>query len=538
MFLLNELNEEFLNVDIVKTPLNSSLQENLAFVSSINSPLLSECLGLTMTTVTCSKCNYSSSIYEPFSILSLSITEDILQANSDSEKKIIELLYFNTNNFTELEAITLPIDDPLMKVGEVCDLLLDIKRLSGVIRLFFINSTSSEAISSQTPMTNVLNVLSVNSSSTSTKKFKVCAIYSPQYTDQPTIIIPTRYILSHTPKAFSSKTLGQSTSSQVRLWPEELPMVFRVEEFFDCLTSVMDQIRTVIDNSEDVRLQKSQGEFTDFTVKVGLFIRKETNDICIICKGFECYRCFNSLEKIQGYLDRLKEALVSQDSTNDYSRQRVQISENDFEEEALFPRITFKIEGVKHIELFKTTSVTTKEKKSKALPDQTIDNLLAQFTMPETLKDDDMVQCSKCNEKTCDKKYTSIVHLPTVLILHIKRFKASSYSHFAKNTRLVKFGETLDMKKYYKKPSQAPATQSEDELEDQLLSKSNTKFKSSLTYKLTGVVNHRGSLTAGHYYSFVYDNANWVEFNDEIVTTVDSIGVVTNKAYILFYQKA
>jgi ubiquitin C-terminal hydrolase len=55
-----------------------------------------------------------------------------------------------------------------------------------------------------------------------------------------------------------------------------------------------------------------------------------------------------------------------------------------------------------------------------------------------------------------------------------------------------------------------------------------------LSYNLTGIVNHMGNLSDGHYNSFVNINGNWYFMDDNIVLRRDSI--YNNQSYILFYQ--
>ena len=59
-------------------------------------------------------------------------------------------------------------------------------------------------------------------------------------------------------------------------------------------------------------------------------------------------------------------------------------------------------------------------------------------------------------------------------------------------------------------------------------------------YDCIGVVNHAGSLGAGHYTAFCknpYDG-KWRHFNDSLVTVIeDKNRIVTNKAYLLFYMR-
>ena len=58
-------------------------------------------------------------------------------------------------------------------------------------------------------------------------------------------------------------------------------------------------------------------------------------------------------------------------------------------------------------------------------------------------------------------------------------------------------------------------------------------------YDCIGVVNHAGSLGAGHYTAYCknpYDG-KWRHFNDSLVTEVDKRDIVTTKAYLLFYMR-
>jgi len=59
-------------------------------------------------------------------------------------------------------------------------------------------------------------------------------------------------------------------------------------------------------------------------------------------------------------------------------------------------------------------------------------------------------------------------------------------------------------------------------------------------YDLYGVVCHEGTPDFGHYYSYCYNplKGNWFFYNDGNVHQVSNKDqVITNSAYILFYQK-
>ena len=88
-----------------------------------------------------------------------------------------------------------------------------------------------------------------------------------------------------------------------------------------------------------------------------------------------------------------------------------------------------------------------------------------------------------------------ISHPPNNLILSIQRFDANLNT---KNNCLIKFEELLDMSNYIDK---------------------DCSIDEESFYLLYGIVNHIGSLSQGHYYSFIklFDKNIWYEYNDDKV---------------------
>ena len=121
------------------------------------------------------------------------------------------------------------------------------------------------------------------------------------------------------------------------------------------------------------------------------------------------------------------------------------------------------------------------------------------------------------NEATNEKQsvYKKIIYwsLPEILIIDIKRFNNKNN----KNQMLITFPlENLDLSKYvigYK--------------------------RESYIYDLYGICNHSGSVSGGHYTSFVKNaNGKWYHFNDTSVVEVSNLGyLISPKAYCLFYRK-
>ena len=63
----------------------------------------------------------------------------------------------------------------------------------------------------------------------------------------------------------------------------------------------------------------------------------------------------------------------------------------------------------------------------------------------------------------------------------------------------------------------------------------------SLSYELIAIVNHEGSLSAGHYWAYVKDESGrWYNCNDRAVTLLLDVKKRLNNifSYILFYKKS
>lgn len=203
------------------------------------------------------------------------------------------------------------------------------------------------------------------------------------------------------------------------------------------------------------------------------------------------------------------------------------------------------------------------------------------FVSPEKLDGNDQVYCSSCKSHQDGTKCVNMFRNPPVLVVHLKRFKFNQYVR-GKISRLVTFPvENADLRFAMPPPprkqvpvdltywrflggkmqsgcdasagrvtqgfelagsvgdsvsagesreanaGEAAATKTGDELPPPL-------------YDCIGVVNHAGSLGAGHYTAFCknpYDG-KWRHFNDSLVTVIeDKNRIVTNKAYLLFYMR-
>lgn len=150
----------------------------------------------------------------------------------------------------------------------------------------------------------------------------------------------------------------------------------------------------------------------------------------------------------------------------------------------------------------------------------TLQECLKEFGSTETLTDDNMYKCEKCNKLTNATKKTHIWDLPELLIIQLKRF-SNNGMRYIKNNRHVNFPiSNLTFTDNYH----------EYNIKD---------YK----YDLYGVVYHMGSLNRGHYISYTMNplDNKWYKYNDSIVQPIpfESIEseIMNGGSYILFYKK-
>ncbi|XP_012681631.1 ubiquitin carboxyl-terminal hydrolase 11 [Clupea harengus] len=142
------------------------------------------------------------------------------------------------------------------------------------------------------------------------------------------------------------------------------------------------------------------------------------------------------------------------------------------------------------------------------------------FTTVETLEEENPWYCPVCKKHQLATKKLDLWSLPEVLIIHLKRFSYTKYSREKLDT-IVDFPlRELDFSGY-------------------LLRKTGANGEPPIRYDLMAVSNHYGGLRDGHYTSYARnkDNGQWYYFDDSKVTYAREDQIVTNAAYVLFYQR-
>ncbi|KFB36226.1 AGAP002900-PA-like protein [Anopheles sinensis] len=133
--------------------------------------------------------------------------------------------------------------------------------------------------------------------------------------------------------------------------------------------------------------------------------------------------------------------------------------------------------------------------------------------------------CPKCKSNQDAIKKLDISRLPSILVVHFKRFYAdpdAMSTVYRKKQTLVKFPlNELNMTHY--------------------LARTEVMRNQRLTthrYHLYGVSNHYGSMESGHYTAFCLNSVHqkWFKFDDYNVSSIDASDVQASAAYILFYS--
>ncbi|XP_068228598.1 ubiquitin carboxyl-terminal hydrolase 20-like isoform X1 [Palaemon carinicauda] len=151
-------------------------------------------------------------------------------------------------------------------------------------------------------------------------------------------------------------------------------------------------------------------------------------------------------------------------------------------------------------------------------PAVSLHHCLAAFFSADELKGDNMYSCEKCCKLRNGVKYSKVIQLPEVLIIHLKRFR-HEYMFSSKISQYVSFPlHGLDLMPFLHKDCSSEVN----------------------IYDLYAVICHHGTAGGGHYTAYCqnWSNGRWYEFDDQYVTEVSPETVAKCEAYVLFYKKS
>ncbi|KAJ1372593.1 Ubiquitin carboxyl-terminal hydrolase 33 [Parelaphostrongylus tenuis] len=127
-----------------------------------------------------------------------------------------------------------------------------------------------------------------------------------------------------------------------------------------------------------------------------------------------------------------------------------------------------------------------------------------------------MYSCDRCKKLRNGVKICRISRFPEMLCVQIKRFRHDSYCTSKISTQVSFPLVDLDLSNFSVTSERVPL------------------------YDLCGLITHQGSgADSGHYLAYCRNeiDGNWYEYDDNMLTKLDSAHVLTKEAYVLFYQK-
>ncbi|GIY43596.1 ubiquitin carboxyl-terminal hydrolase 22 [Caerostris darwini] len=129
------------------------------------------------------------------------------------------------------------------------------------------------------------------------------------------------------------------------------------------------------------------------------------------------------------------------------------------------------------------------------------------------------VACPNCDKKGTTSLFEKIYRLPTTICFHIPRLYWTGRKA-KKDTSHLYFPEIIDLSPYVHETV-----------------RQNEADSGSYLYVLYGVVQHAGSESEGHYWSYVKHRYRWFQCEDERIKEVSVKKVLSCEASVLFYYK-
>ncbi|BFZ59662.1 ubiquitin-specific protease doa4 [Saitoella coloradoensis] len=154
----------------------------------------------------------------------------------------------------------------------------------------------------------------------------------------------------------------------------------------------------------------------------------------------------------------------------------------------------------------------------------TLRDCLDGFVHEEVMAGDDAWNCPRCKKPRKATKQMTIVRLPTILIIHFKRFIVKGRWTDKLNAPVQYPMRDLDLSAYVPSTDNVPNSDAPPPPH---------------VYNLYAVTNHFGTLNSGHYTAYVLDKSKnrWNLFDDTKVTSCDESQVISPASYILFYVR-
>ena len=148
---------------------------------------------------------------------------------------------------------------------------------------------------------------------------------------------------------------------------------------------------------------------------------------------------------------------------------------------------------------------------------KSIPSSIEKFTSSELLEGDDSWFCFGCQELRESIRNTSFITSGKILIIQLKRFSCANGT-VKKDNRHLEYDNTFSVKVPYGSEGEVSFFQA---------------------FELRAVINHSGTLNAGHYWSTTFNPKlhSWLWCDDKSVKRVAKRNINLQHAYVLFYEK-
>ena len=150
-----------------------------------------------------------------------------------------------------------------------------------------------------------------------------------------------------------------------------------------------------------------------------------------------------------------------------------------------------------------SSSSATSSSSSSSSSDRTLSlaECLQHFTSLETLSE--QIFCENCTTPRPAKKRLSLSSTPRVLVLHFKRFDSLRQLKICSKVTFPMKGLDLSPFVYQQSSSSSSSSSSSVPSQQQQKPIGNGQTNNPYLYDLQGLVNHKGSLSQGHYVAYV-----------------------------------
>eukprot|EP00759_Apiculatamorpha_spiralis_P009934 PhF_6_TR16997/c0_g1_i1/m.25722/K11848/USP20_33; ubiquitin carboxyl-terminal hydrolase 20/33 len=145
----------------------------------------------------------------------------------------------------------------------------------------------------------------------------------------------------------------------------------------------------------------------------------------------------------------------------------------------------------------------------------------------ENMTGGNKITCDHCGDSVLARRTLTFVHLPEVLIVHLKRFRHGYWSRKIK--RFVECPLEIDLAPHVAAlGGSAPSDDSQ---------------AGHTTYQLDSVVNHHGEMGGGHYTAYVSkmlkpgDPHEWILCNDDRIGKAREAVVLDSEVYVAVYRR-